>query len=74
MQEYRKVLLEQLSTYGAVPAYKWSREEWHSEPGPYKKGYANSDVIGIYAILISLYIPSLVDFPLNDYLNKLIPF
>ena len=47
MQQYRKVLLEEIRSYSPVPDERWSREKWHSGPGPYKKGYANSDVIGI---------------------------
>ncbi|KAK2141939.1 hypothetical protein LSH36_1013g01039 [Paralvinella palmiformis] len=46
VQEYRKVLLEQLRTYKPISDQKWNREEWHSGSGPYKKGYINCDVIG----------------------------
>ncbi|KAK2141940.1 hypothetical protein LSH36_1013g01042 [Paralvinella palmiformis] len=46
LQQYRKVLLEEIRSYSPVPDERWSREKWHSGPGPYKKGYANSDVIG----------------------------
>ena len=46
IQEYRKVLLDELHTYKQIPADKWSRDEWHSEPNRNKRGYINSDVIG----------------------------